>query len=128
MLLVVCLAALGGGAWPLWSVRSADDVTVAWSPESPQCTGTQVRQGMSGPVFNAVVGMRCVITVRVYNGGSLPVHLTTATATFVGRETGTVVSASNADASVWLADAMPPTDSIGRSDPGAPTASTASTS
>lgn len=100
VVMVVLFAALVGGAWPLWSGRSADEVTVAWTPESPKCTGTQVRQHKAEPVFDAVAGMRCVIKVRVHNGGSLPVHLETATATFVGAKTGTVVSASNADASV----------------------------
>ena len=100
VVVVALFAALVGGAWPLWSGRSADEVTVAWTPESPKCTGTQVRQQAAGPVFDAVAGMRCVIKVRVHNGGSLPVHLETATATFVGAQTGTVVSASNADASL----------------------------
>ena len=74
---------------------------MAWALESPKCTGTQVREREGEPVFDAVAGMRCVITVRVHNGGSLPVHLKTATAPFVGPKTGAVVSASNADASVF---------------------------
>lgn len=84
------------GAWLWGSQHGADRVTVAWSPSSPTCQGTQVDR-RDAPVIEAVPGMRCVITVRVRNDGPFPVHVGTATAPVVGVRTGAVVSTDNAD-------------------------------
>jgi hypothetical protein len=92
---VVLIAGMGG--WYLLSARAADLVTIAWSPNSPRCSGTDVRDGTSRPVITAVPGMRCAITVRVSNDAGFDVELHEITAPFVGPDTGTVVTAGNAD-------------------------------
>lgn len=95
--LVVTVGAVVGG-WVLWSARVADDVSVAWSPDSPACEGTEVRRAASRrPVIDAEEGMRCVVTVRVTNDSGSTVHLVHAVAPMVGPRTGAVVTAENAE-------------------------------
>lgn len=96
VLLTVTGSAVGG--WIAWSGRVAGDVAVTWSSESPACAGTTVRAAGSGrPVIEAVEAMRCVITVEVSNGSGRTVHVSEAVAPLVGPQTGTVVTAENAE-------------------------------
>jgi hypothetical protein len=97
----VCLiaATMAIASWLVVSSHAAGQVAVTWSADSPKCTGTTVRNERSGPVIEAKAGMTCVVTVNVANDGGHDVHLTTAVAPLVGRRTGGVIAASNADAS-----------------------------
>lgn len=98
VLAVLAVLGFACGGWILGSARTAGDVGVAWSPESPVCEGTTVKDpGSQRPVIRARAGMRCVITVRVTNDSGRTVHVVDAVAPWVGPRTGAVVTAENAE-------------------------------
>jgi hypothetical protein len=96
----LALFVVGGGlvtGWVILSGRTAGDVAVTWSPDSPACEGTTASQrGSQRPVIEAKETMRCVITVEVTNRGGRAVHVVQAVAPLVGPRTGAVVTAENA--------------------------------
>lgn len=97
LLAVVAVGGLAIGGWLSWSARTAGDVAVSWSPDSPACEGTTVaKSGSQRPIIDAEETMRCVITVEVANGSGRTVHVTRAVAPLVGPRTGAVVTAENA--------------------------------
>lgn len=97
LLAVVVVGGLAIAGWISWSARTAGDVAVSWSPDSPKCEGTTVaKPGSERPIIDAEETMRCVITVEVANGSGRTVHVTRAVAPMVGPRTGAVVTAENA--------------------------------